>query len=98
MDEKQSWLSSNGVFDKDSLINDVAIQITNSKVTQVIGLADLPENAKPKHINGVISRGFVDLQVNGGGDVLLNATPDVASMKTIAKAHSQFGTTAILPT
>ena len=98
MDEKQSWLSSNGVFDKDSLINDVAIQITNSKVTQVIGLADLPENAKPKHINGVISRGFVDLQVNGGGDVLLNATPDVASMKTIAKAHRQFGTTAILPT
>ena len=40
----------------------------------------------------------MDLQVNGGGGVLLNATPTAEAMWAIAKAHRQFGTTALLPT
>ncbi|MEP4430950.1 MAG: N-acetylglucosamine-6-phosphate deacetylase, partial [Hyphomicrobiales bacterium] len=42
--------------------------------------------------------GFVDLQVNGGGGVLLNDRPDVAGIETICAAHAQFGTTSLLPT
>ncbi len=42
--------------------------------------------------------GFVDLQVNGGGGVLLNNQPDIAGIRTICAAHARFGTTALLPT
>ena len=42
--------------------------------------------------------GFIDIQVNGGGDVLLNDDPSPAAMAHIARAHRKFGTTALLPT
>jgi N-acetylglucosamine-6-phosphate deacetylase len=42
--------------------------------------------------------GFVDLQVNGGGDAMLNDSPDAATMRQIADAHARFGTTALMPT
>lgn len=42
--------------------------------------------------------GFIDVQVNGGGGVLFNDSPDLEGIKTIAKAHRQFGTTGLLPT
>jgi N-acetylglucosamine-6-phosphate deacetylase len=42
--------------------------------------------------------GFIDTQVNGGGNVLFNESPDVEGIRTIAGAHQQFGTTGLLPT
>lgn len=48
--------------------------------------------------DGIISPGFVDLQVNGGGGVLLNETPTKEAIWDIAKAHRKYGTTGILPT
>jgi N-acetylglucosamine-6-phosphate deacetylase len=42
--------------------------------------------------------GFIDVQVNGGGDVLFNATPTVEGVQAIAQAHRRFGTTGLLPT
>lgn len=42
--------------------------------------------------------GFIDLQVNGGGDVLFNDAPTPETLTTIAAAHRQFGTTGFLPT
>jgi N-acetylglucosamine-6-phosphate deacetylase len=47
---------------------------------------------------GILAPGFVDIQVNGGGGVMLNDHPDVASIETICKAHAPFGTTALLAT
>ena len=45
-----------------------------------------------------LAPGFVDLQVNGGGGVLLNDQPTVEGMLTIARAHRRYGTTSCLPT
>src|SRR5882757_8761382 len=45
-----------------------------------------------------LAPGFIDLQVNGGGGVLLNDQPSVDGMRAIARAHRRFGTTACLPT
>ena len=42
--------------------------------------------------------GFIDIQVNGGGDVLFNDAPCLETLKTMARAHRQFGTTGFLPT
>jgi len=45
-----------------------------------------------------LAPGFIDLQVNGGGGVLLNDQPTVDGMRAIARAHRRYGTTACLPT
>ncbi|HSD69345.1 MAG TPA: N-acetylglucosamine-6-phosphate deacetylase, partial [Woeseiaceae bacterium] len=42
--------------------------------------------------------GFIDAQVNGGGGILFNDSPDIDGIRAIAKAHCQFGTTGFLPT
>lgn len=49
-------------------------------------------------INGLIAPGFVDLQVNGGGGVLLNNQPNAQGVRLMLAAHQAFGTTAMLPT
>lgn len=47
---------------------------------------------------GLLVPGFIDVQVNGGGGVLLNDAPTRQGIATIASAHARFGTTALLPT
>jgi len=42
--------------------------------------------------------GFIDSQVNGGGGVLFNDAPSVATIQAIGEAHRRFGTTGFLPT
>ncbi|MBT0586786.1 N-acetylglucosamine-6-phosphate deacetylase [Alteromonas oceanisediminis] len=42
--------------------------------------------------------GYIDIQVNGGGGVLLNQMPSAEGVSRIFKAHQQYGTTAMLPT
>jgi N-acetylglucosamine-6-phosphate deacetylase len=45
-----------------------------------------------------LAAGFIDSQVNGGGDVLFNDDPSPRGIAEIAAAHRRFGTTALLPT
>jgi N-acetylglucosamine-6-phosphate deacetylase len=46
----------------------------------------------------LVAPGFIDLQVNGGGDVLFNEEPTAAGLRAIVEAHARFGTTSMLPT
>jgi len=46
----------------------------------------------------ILLPGFIDCQVNGGGGVLFNNSPDAESLRRIGAAHRQFGTTGFLPT
>ena len=48
--------------------------------------------------NDFLLPGFIDVQVNGGGGLLLNDDPNPATAAEIAKAHRAFGTTSLLPT
>ena len=45
-----------------------------------------------------LAPGFIDVQVNGGGDVLFNDAPTPEAIAAIAAAHRRFGTTSLLPT
>jgi len=46
----------------------------------------------------ILAPGFIDIQVNGGGGVLLNDEPSEAGVRRIVEAHRRTGTTGCLPT
>ena len=58
--------------------------------------SDWPQTRLPA--GAFLAPGFIDLQVNGGGGVLLNDRPTADGMCAIARAHRRYGTTACLPT
>lgn len=65
----------------------------------VMPIPALPEGCPAEHLQGgVIAPGFIDLQVNGGGGVMLGDAPNVATLRQIARAHAGLGTKALLPT
>ena len=87
------------IFDGEDWHDDAALLIEFGLVSAVVRAADVPAHALTTRLDGgLIAPGFVDLQVNGGGGVLLNNAPTLASIRTICAAHAQFGTTALLPT
>lgn len=47
---------------------------------------------------GILAPGLVDLQVNGGGGVMVGADTDAAQLAHICAAHARLGACAILPT
>lgn len=87
------WIAPDQIFDGRRILKGKALGITDGYVSEI---ADTPKDAVV--VKGMISPGFVDLQVNGGGGVLLNASPTVEGMAAIATAHRRFGTVAVLPT
>ncbi|MCT4558975.1 MAG: N-acetylglucosamine-6-phosphate deacetylase [Pelagimonas sp.] len=46
----------------------------------------------------ILSPGYVDLQVNGGGGLLFNDDPSPETLSVIALAHRDLGATTLLPT
>ena len=94
----QIWLCPDRLFDGQTLLGGRALGLSHGRTTQIRDLSDLPANARRLPLSGTLAPGFLDLQVNGGGDAFLNATPTAAAMAIMAAAHRRFGTVAILPT
>ncbi|PCK30125.1 N-acetylglucosamine-6-phosphate deacetylase [Pseudoalteromonas piscicida] len=49
-------------------------------------------------LSGLVAPGFIDVQVNGGGGAFFNAEQSTACLATMVSAHSQFGSTGLMPT
>jgi N-acetylglucosamine-6-phosphate deacetylase len=61
--------------------------------------ADAPSGSELVDLGGgILAPGFIDTQVNGGGDRLFNDDPSVETIAAIGAAHRAFGTTGFLPT
>ena len=88
------WIAPSFVFNGTALTAGQAVRVQDGHVTD---LSDtVPEGAL--RIDGILSPGFVDLQVNGGGGDMLNNTPTRKGVETIVTAHQALGTVAVLPT
>lgn len=87
------------IFDGDLWHEDSVLLVADGKVAAIAPLRDVPADARAVPMDGLsLVPGFIDLQVNGGGGVLLNERPDLEGIRTICAAHARFGTTALLPT
>ena len=84
------------LFDGENFYDNVRVTVANEKVVSI----ETNVSAQPsdKELSGLLVPGFIDLQVNGGGGALLNASPTLSSIRAILTAHARFGTSAMLPT
>jgi N-acetylglucosamine-6-phosphate deacetylase len=87
------------IFDGEAGYSECALRIEGGRVAAIIPQSSLPAGASARRFGeGMIAPGFVDLQVNGGGGVMLNDDPSVDAIEHICAAHRRFGTTSLLPT
>ena len=80
-------------------VEGVTVLIHGGRIQSVVASTGGP--ADPRHLDlagGYLVPGFIDVQVNGGGDRLFNDDPSVDTIARIGAAHRQFGTTGFLPT
>lgn len=79
--------------------HDGAALVVGDGLVEGIVAADLPSDLRREPLDGgMLVPGFIDLQVNGGGGVLLNEVPTLDGIRTICETFAQFGTTGLLPT
>ncbi len=83
------------LFDGERFTHRQCIEVLDGVVQSVF--SGQPQQADVQ-LSGLVAPGYVDVQVNGGGGVLLNNQPEIATLETMFDAHCQFGTTAMLPT
>ncbi|MBC45394.1 MAG: N-acetylglucosamine-6-phosphate deacetylase [Thalassospira sp.] len=87
------------IFDGSDFLADHAVLVKDGKIDAIIADGSVPDGVETIDGKGqTLAPGLIDVQVNGGGGVLLNDAPDVETIKTMVAAHRKFGTTAMLPT
>lgn len=88
------------LFDGEAMLGARAVEILEGRIAAVHEPGRLPPGLTELVLppDAVLAPGFIDLQVNGGGGVLLNDDPSVETVRRIATAHRAFGTTGLLPT
>jgi N-acetylglucosamine-6-phosphate deacetylase len=93
-------LVADTVFDGTDLHRAAAVIVDGTEIGEIVRKADVPRGMPVRALpeGAWVAPGFIDLQVNGGGDVLFNDDPTPRGIAAIVKAHRQFGTTSLLPT
>ncbi|MEJ2001754.1 MAG: N-acetylglucosamine-6-phosphate deacetylase [Maritimibacter sp.] len=87
------------IFDGTTRHRDRALIVEGGRVSALLPeRAPVPGVVVERLSGGLICPGFVDLQVNGGGGVMLNDEPSVDTLRRMAVAHARLGATSIMPT
>ncbi|MDC0197594.1 N-acetylglucosamine-6-phosphate deacetylase [Candidatus Thioglobus sp.] len=87
------------IFSGKDFLDNKALLFEDDNIIDILDDSIIPNDFEIQSLNGgILSPGFIDLQVNGGGGKLFNNSPDEESLNTIISAHQYFGTTSIMPT
>ena len=92
-------ITGSKLFNGIDFIEHKALLIDDQHIAGIVNEDAIPTDFSVQKLDGgILSPGFIDLQVNGGGGKLFNNSPDKESLNTIISAHQYFGTTSIMPT
>jgi N-acetylglucosamine-6-phosphate deacetylase len=93
-------IAADHVFDGAVVRERTAVVMDGACILDLVPTRDLPRTSSIRAMpeDAWLAPGFIDLQVNGGGDVLFNDQPSAQAARTIAAAHRRRGTTSLLPT
>ena len=76
-----------------------ALLVRDGVIAAIVPEGDVSGDFGVEALGGrLLTPGFIDTQVNGGGGMLFNASPTVEGIAAIGRAHLAFGTTGFLPT
>jgi N-acetylglucosamine-6-phosphate deacetylase len=82
------------IFDGTRLITGHALTVEDGIITKI----GPTESIDPALKGGILAPAFVDLQVNGGGGIMLDGQADATRIAAICATHSLQGCAGVLPT
>ncbi|WP_261884726.1 N-acetylglucosamine-6-phosphate deacetylase [Vibrio pomeroyi] len=92
-------LSNCKIYTGSDVLTDHAVVIENELIKKVCPISELPEGIEVRNLDGAnLSPGFIDLQLNGCGGVMLNDEITANTMQIMHKANLKSGCTSFLPT
>lgn len=92
-------IAASKLFDGDRFLDDHSVIIEKEQISRVLPTAELPPNlVPPQFAGGILAPGFIDIQVNGGGGVMLNNLPRRSTIDQMTSGHRPTGTTGMMPT
>ena len=89
-------MTSARIFDGQRLLDGRSLVVNDGVIEAIIPVADTPSDAVK--VDGILMPGFIDLQVNGGGGVMVDGQTDVERLRHICATHRLLGCAGILPT
>ncbi len=92
-------LSNCKIYTGSDVLNENAVIIDKDQIQSVVPVAELPKGIEVKDLHGAnLSPGFIDLQLNGCGGVMLNDDITAETIQIMHEANLKSGCTSFLPT
>ncbi|MFT6268324.1 MAG: N-acetylglucosamine-6-phosphate deacetylase [Alphaproteobacteria bacterium] len=85
------------LFDGQHMHNDMHMKVDKGQIMAIESALQSPWKTDIE-LDGTVSAGFIDIQVNGGGGVLFNDEQTPKALSKIMQGHAKYGTTTMLPT
>lgn len=100
LDPARLVIRAPNLFDGSRIQVDRMVLVERGRIAGIARAGEVPADAMPHDLpaGALLAPGFIDVQVNGGGGVLLNDDPTPEAARAIVAAHRRHGTTGLLPT
>ena len=98
MEARDWWCVPTALFDGVDLRRGAALRFVDGVARDIADASSLAASAIRHDVNGTVTPGLFDLQINGGGGTLLNIDGSPEGLRNVAQAHRRLGTAFWLPT
>ena len=93
------YLLPERLFDGEFFHVGMAVGLEGDRVATLCQASEVPGGADCLRFdNSILAPGFIDVQVNGGGGVLLNNEPTADAVDRMTAGHRRAGSTGLMPT